>query len=142
MRIDIKEFRDLLTEMHLFVRQHDLGEVLGSRYTVVLGNHRFEPDIVFISINNPGKFTELEFIGTPDLVVEILSKTTRDYDLNTKRRIYQQHRIPEIVFIDLPQQHVVIDFLEAGKYRTRRSSRKKIISKVPRGFEFGGYWSP
>ncbi|RMH81607.1 MAG: Uma2 family endonuclease, partial [Calditrichaeota bacterium] len=89
-------FGELHHNLYTVVNQKQLGEVLGSRATVVLGEHRLEPDIVFIGKENPGKFTEMEFSGVPDAVIEIVSKTTREYDLKTKREIYRRHGVKEI----------------------------------------------
>ena len=87
-------FRDLLTQLHNYVTENNSGEVLGSRFTIAFDNDfRFEPDIVFISKDNKGIFTESEFSGIPDLVIEIMSKTSKNYDLKTKREIYRQYRV-------------------------------------------------
>ena len=38
--------------------------------------------------------------GTPELIVEILSPATRDYDLGEKRRAYADAGVPELWFVD------------------------------------------
>jgi Uma2 family endonuclease len=94
-----------------------MGEVLGSRFTIAFDNDfRFEPDIVFISKDNKGIFREYEFSGIPDLVIEIMSKTSKNYDLKTKREIYRQYKVKEIYFVDYSEKDVVIDILEGDKY--------------------------
>lgn len=130
-----RAFRDLLTEMHLFTRDKNLGEVLGSKVTIVLGGHRFEPDIIFIAKNNPGKFSEIEFSGAPDLVVEITSKSTKAYDLKIKREIYRQHKIKEIYFIDYLAKTLLIDVLEGDEYVERRLSEGEFASRALEGFK-------
>lgn len=110
-------FRNILTQFHNHVIKSDVGEVLGSRFTIAFGNDfRFEPDIVFISKDNKGIFTEYEFSGIPDLVIEIMSKTSKNYDLKTKREIYRQYKVKEIYFVDYREKVVIIDFLKEGKY--------------------------
>lgn len=110
-------FRNTLTQFHNHVINNDVGEVLGSRFTIAFDNDfRFEPDIVFISKDNKGIFTEYEFSGTPDLVVEIMSKTSKNYDLKTKREVYRQYKVKEIYFVDYREKVVIIDFLKEDKY--------------------------
>lgn len=130
-----RAFRDLFTEMHLFTKDKNSGEVLGSKVTVVLGNHRFEPDIIFIAKNNPGKFSEIEFLGVPDLVVEIISQGTRAYDLKIKREIYQQHKIKEIYFIDYLNKALLIDVLESDHYVQHRLNEGAFESRALEGFK-------
>jgi hypothetical protein len=58
------------------------------------------------------KDTYLE--GLCNLVVEILSKTTRNYDLNEKRRVYRNHAIPEIWFVDPDTNMLIVDVLTSS----------------------------
>jgi len=110
-------FRYLLTQLHNYVTENNSGEVLGSRFTIAFGrDFRFEPDIVFISKGNKGILSEYEFSGTPDLIIEIMSKTSRSYDLQTKRDIYKQYKVKEIYFVDYIKKEVIIDILEGNKY--------------------------
>jgi Uma2 family endonuclease len=110
-------FIDLVSKMHFHVREKQLGKVLGSNALIVLDDkYRFEPDIVFISSENAGIFTEFEFVGVPDMVVEILSKSTRNYDLYQKRAIYKQYQVKEIIFIDQLSGVKIIDSLDNETY--------------------------
>jgi len=43
---------------------------------------------------------EKQLEGAADMVVEILSEWSRDYELREKRQVYQEARIGEIWFID------------------------------------------
>ncbi len=132
-------FMDLATKLKNRVDKKKTGKVFGSRLTVVLGEHRFEPDIVFIAADNPGQFTELEFIGAPDMIIEIVSKTSRDYDLKTKREIYQQFRVKEIYFVDYTTGVVIADYLTEKGYTSHKIKKGVIASKVVEGFEVECY---
>lgn len=127
-------FGEIYVPMRLFVKEKNLGKVLGSRLTIVLGERRFEPDIVFISTDNPGEFGEVEFSGVPDLVVEIVSKTTRQYDLKIKREIYREHKIQEIYFIDYLNKTLIVDVLQDDEYVTHTLSAGEFPSAVLKGF--------
>ena len=110
-------FRNISTQFHNYVIKNNFGEVLGSRFTIAFDkDFRFEPDVVFISKDNKGIFAEYEFSGIPDLVIEIMSKTSKNYDLKTKREIYRQYKVKEIYFIDYIEKEVIIDILEEDKY--------------------------
>ncbi len=77
--------------MHGYVEQRQLGKVLGSRATMHLAHCRkFEPDILFVRKERLELLKEKELEGAVDMVVEILSEWTRDYDLREKRQVYQE----------------------------------------------------
>ncbi|MCK6621330.1 MAG: Uma2 family endonuclease [Calditrichaceae bacterium] len=127
-------FRQIFRSLCDFVEEKGLGEVLGSQLTIVLGKRRFAPDIVFISKNNPGKFGEVEFIGAPELVVEIVSKTTRPYDLKIKREIYREYKIREIYFIDYLNKTLIVDVLQGDGYVTHTLKEGQFASVLLKGF--------
>lgn len=127
-------FRQVFRSLCDFVEVKDLGEVLGSQLTIALGKRRFAPDIIFISKENPGKFSEVEFFGAPDLIVEIISKTTRPYDLKIKREIYREYQIKEIYFIDYLNKKLIVDALQGGQYVSHTLSAGEFASAVLKGF--------
>ena len=56
--------------------------MLGSRATMHLARCRkFKPDILFVKSENPGRVKENQVEGPADMVVEIVSESTRDCDL-------------------------------------------------------------
>ncbi len=57
-------------------------------------------------------------VGVPDLVIEILSPSTRRIDLVDKRQLYRQYGVPELYFIDYVNDQVVVDCLKDGEYET------------------------
>ncbi|HDM77171.1 MAG TPA: Uma2 family endonuclease [Deltaproteobacteria bacterium] len=78
-----------------------LGKVLGSRATIHLAYCcMFEPDILFVRKERLEMLKEKQLEGAADMVVEILSEWSRDYELREKRQVYQEARIGEIWFID------------------------------------------
>ena len=112
-------FMKLATTLNGLVEKNNLGEVYGSRFPVAIEpEYHPEPDIFFVSKNNPGKFKETCFEGIPDLIIEILSKSTRKHDLETKRTLYQKHLIPEIWFIDYLNKKIIVDYLKNSSYES------------------------
>jgi Uma2 family endonuclease len=130
-------FGNVYTEMRLHVRRNSLGTVLGSRSLVVFSPiHKFEPDVMFIAAHNGGTWLKgnREFHGVPEVVVEILSKSTRHYDLDTKRPLYRAHGVGEICFVDYERKEIIIDSLEGTAYQTAIVSNGTYTSRMIPGF--------
>lgn len=84
-----------------WVDVHGLGEVYYSPIDVVLSEHNVvQPDILYISRERLGIIKKACIQGAPDLVVEILSPSTLEWDRVTKRRIYGRYGIREYWIAD------------------------------------------
>ena len=59
-----------------------------------------QPDLVFIRAGEEPDENAQNFQGVPDLVVEVLSPSTRQYELGTKLGAYLEAGIPEVWFAD------------------------------------------
>lgn len=130
-------FVELITQLNLFVKKDQLGKVFGSRLSVGLSSsYHPEPDIFFVANKNSGKYANDRFNGTPDLVIEIISPSTRKLDLEEKRPLYQNNLVPEIYFIDFDNKVVIIDLLEDGKYASYTLKTGTFTSKVLAGLEW------
>ena len=74
-------FAFLFKLLGLYVEEHDLGEVRGSRTPVeVAADQVYEPDILFIRRDRLDILQRKGVAGAPDLVIEILSAGTAAYD--------------------------------------------------------------
>lgn len=122
-----------------FVEDNDLGEVYHAPYDVRLSKDAdpVEPDILFIAKDHVPQARDSYFAGVPDLVVEILSKSTARTDINVKFSIYEQAGIPEYWIVDPKTQTVRIYTLEDGLYAEWGAyTRDEVItSKVLAGLE-------
>jgi Uma2 family endonuclease len=91
----------LLKVIGLFVDYFRLGEVRGSRTAVrIAARHVYEPDILFVRRDRRHIITNAEVLEAPDLVVEILSPSTADYDRGAKREHYAAAGVRELWLID------------------------------------------
>ena len=91
----------LCTDLENFLRKTSLGMVFSAPCDVVLSDiDVVEPDLLFISTDRKDIITEKNIQGAPDLVVEILSDSTRKTDEITKRKLYEQHDIKEYWIFD------------------------------------------
>ena len=81
--------------------EHGLGEVFVAPFDVLLSDHDIvQPDIVFVSDDRLGIVDEDNCKGAPDLVIEILSSSTRRRDLIEKRKRYEHFGVREYWAVD------------------------------------------
>jgi len=59
-----------------------------------------EPDILFVGGERLSILRERRLEGVADLVVEILSPWTRNYDMQEKRRAYHSAGVEELWFVN------------------------------------------
>jgi Uma2 family endonuclease len=84
-----------------FVRAHRLGKILIAPIDVLFSEHDVvEPDVLYVSSAHKGRVQERYVAGAPDLVVEVLSPSSRGVDKIKKRRLYEAHGVPEYWIVD------------------------------------------
>lgn len=132
-------FAFLLSLLRGFVLPKRLGRVLGSRTPMVFDDdRRFEPDLLFIQTESLHRLGEVELRGPADLVIEILSPATREYDLGEKRRAYAEGGVPEYWMIDLVNPRVLVD-RPAGRRTLEAASGSLSVESIP-GFQLEVGW--
>jgi Uma2 family endonuclease len=75
-----------------------------------------EPDVVLYRVEHLDRVRE-QFAGPPDLVIEILSPSTRSVDLGEKMDEYAQAGIPEYWVVEQDAQNVSVYGSDEGTYR-------------------------
>jgi Uma2 family endonuclease len=68
----------------------------------------FEPDLVYVAPGREEILTERGVEGVPNIVVEVLSPSTKAFDLGTKVRTYREHGVPEVWLVDLESRTVSV----------------------------------
>ena len=77
------------------------GRVFLSPFDVVFSFHDVvEPDLVFVAPDQLDILTARNIQGTPALVIEILSPSTRTRDQEVKRRLYERAGVREYWLVD------------------------------------------
>ena len=66
----------------------------------------FEPDVVVLAADHVDRLDDRGVDGSPDLVVEVSSPSTRRTDLVRKRRVYEREGVGEFWFVDLEADQV------------------------------------
>ncbi len=89
--------------LRAFAKQTKSGKMYHAPLDVVLDdNNAYHPDVIFIKKD---RFFILDIkeqivIGAPDLVVEILSKSTAAYDKGIKKEVYEKNGVREYWLVD------------------------------------------
>ena len=84
-----------------FLRTHPVGKIYIAPLDTFLSDlNVYQPDLLFVAKENLGIIEEHGIEGAPDLVVEILSKTSGKYDLGPKRSVYARTGVAELWIID------------------------------------------
>ncbi|HVR97759.1 MAG TPA: Uma2 family endonuclease [Thermoanaerobaculia bacterium] len=97
-----------------FIRGRQLGKLYYAPVDILLAEHNIlQPDLVFISNERLRIIGEDNVEGAPDLVIEILSDSTRRRDEGAKRRLYERYGVLEYWLID-PKRRAVSVLRRAG----------------------------
>jgi len=98
---------DLYSEVRIFVKENDLGNILYAPCDVHLDNENVvQPDILFISKERLDIIGEKNIQGAPDLVIEIISESTAYRDLVQKKKLYARFGVKEY-WIVIPEESSV-----------------------------------
>ncbi len=77
------------------------GRIFLAPLDVVLSFHDVvEPDLLFVAADQKAILTEKNVQGPPALVIEVLSKSTRKRDAQTKRRLFERTGVREYWLVD------------------------------------------
>lgn len=115
------------------VREYRLGYVFTAPCDVLLSDISVvEPDLIFVSRENRRVLLPKHIRGAPDLVVEVLSPSTAQVDLNAKKQLYARHGIPNYWRLDPDTYQFVAEVLENGTYRqVALAHGNEIVSAPP-----------
>jgi Uma2 family endonuclease len=96
---------ELISHMTPFVRRHGLGWLYPAPADVLLSEHdTVQPDLLFVSKARAHILTEKNVQGAPDLVIEVLSPSTRRRDEGLKLERYEILGVQEYWVVD-PKRH-------------------------------------
>ena len=87
----------------------DRGGLFVSPFDVVFSFHDVvEPDLVFVAPDQFDILTDQNIQGTPALVIEVLSPSTRKRDREVKRRLYDRAGVREYWLVDPDMSAVTV----------------------------------
>jgi len=129
---------NLVFIINKYVREKRLGEVLVAPTDVVLSEDTVvQPDILFISKERLDIIKEAAIMGSPDLIVEIVSPSSASYDTVEKRDIYEEYGVKEYWLVFPQEKAIEVLTLESNIYREFCKGRKTgvVMSKIIAGLE-------
>jgi Uma2 family endonuclease len=130
---------ELYLVLHHHLTSRKLGKVFLSPVDVVLDAHNtVQPDLVVILTANLGIIQHRAIIGTPDLLVELVSPSSVRRDRYDKRALYARFGVKEYWIGDLANHTIEILTLKAGQYELHSSAQEqgKVTSLLLAGLEF------
>lgn len=127
--------QEILNEINvgiaIFLRTNQLGKVLIAPLDVQFSMENIlQPDIIFIKNENLNKLKSKRLSGAPDLVIEILSPSTSQFDYVEKKIIYERSGVQEYFIVEPDSKSVDSFFLKNGKYEEQKSVTGRINSKL------------
>ncbi len=87
-----------------------------------------QPDLCVVC--DPEKIDEKGCIGAPDLIVEIISPGNSKKEMRNKFQLYEEVGVQEYWIIHPSEEHILVNVLEDGKYRTLRPVVDDYITSV------------
>ena len=107
---------NIILELGVYIKESHVGEVY-QEVDVLLGDNVVAPDIVFISQDRINIIGEKNVQGAPDLVIEVLSPSTRAYDKKKKGALYCRYGVKEYWLVEPDSNLVEIFYLEEKSWR-------------------------
>ena len=96
----------LLVALNNYLEQHKVGLVLQSPADISWSDDTLVQPDLFVADLEEVRTLDWSEVQTLQLVIEVLSPTTSRYDRFTKRRLYQEQKIPYYWIVD-PDRRVV-----------------------------------
>ena len=108
----------LYTIIGMYLHNNKLGYIFTDSLDVHLPDgNLFKPDLIVIKKENAAIINWQSGIrGVPDMVVEVLSRSTRKKDLTIKKDIYESNGVKEYWIIDPSSKTVDVYILRDGKF--------------------------
>lgn len=127
----------IFTLLNAYSATHNLGRVGIEKLLIALTRNDYEPDICFFKKEKSGQFTDDQMkFPAPDLIVEVLSKSTEEIDRGIKYLDYEAHGIGEYWIVDAEKQVVEQYVLVDGAYTLKhKSGDGHLKSESVEGFE-------
>jgi Uma2 family endonuclease len=89
-----KLMSELFGLIWLFLKTHPIATVFFAPTEVMFDEFdSVEPDIFVVLKDSRAEITEKRVVGAPDWIIEVLSPSNSDYDLEIKRKLYRNHGV-------------------------------------------------
>lgn len=124
--------QDVILEIAAYLREQikltHLGRLFVAPFDVVLSPQNvFQPDVLVVLNAHLERIQRKCVIGAPDLVIEVVSPSSKLYDRVNKHTAYEQAGIPEYWLVYPRQQSIELFVLEGARYRSLGSFKGEQI---------------
>ena len=103
--------------LYNYIKKLALGEVFNAPIDLILDDKIVvQPDLVFISKEKANIIKKRGIFGVPDLIVEIISKSSIKMDRQEKFKLYEKYGVKEYWIADPNNKTIECFFLENSKY--------------------------
>lgn len=128
--------------MGFYSADRNLGEVFHATAALVQldVDLRVGPDVFFIPTGQLTGPLPKVYPGVPELVVEVLSPSNRDEDLQEKRPAYRKAGVKELWIVDDENHELLIDRKRRRRYTEETFSSGVARSDVLNGFAIDVSW--
>lgn len=114
-----------------FAAENNIGVAVVSPVDVYFDNNNIlQPDIVFLTNRSLKLVTAGKIMGTPELIVEILSPGNEKHDLEKKKFIYEKFGVKEYFIINPASKVVITYYLVKNKFIRQLSLKGKLNSNL------------
>lgn len=123
---------DLEVKLRQYVRANKLGEMFHEPGGVYFEGrkHAVMPDIFFLSRERSHLVKPKGLFGAPDLVIEVLSPGTRQYNFTTKKDLYEKYGVKEYWLVDPISKEAYGFLLRDNKYHNPLILKGKINIRI------------
>ncbi len=95
---------ELAMIINTFLKTHPMGKLYIAPTDVELDDKNiYQPDLLFVSHERSSILKGKRVVGSPDLIIEVLSEGTKRLDIGVKYKVYEQSGILEYWIVD-PQK--------------------------------------
>ena len=125
----------------LYLEKNNAGKIYGSRFVMKLSKKwNPEPDLFIVLPNNYSNIKYNYYEGPADLVIEILSKSTRELDLEKKLPEFLRVGVKEVWIIDSQNKELSIFHKNDNQVYKNYKSDEIVKSQVLPKFKFKIKW--
>ncbi len=100
-----------------FIKENKLGEVYAAPIDVKFSeDDGYQPDLIFLSIQDLPKKTKNYVYGAPSLIIEILSPDSGKSDYGWKKNLAEKYKVAEYWIVDPGNKIIELFRLQKDKY--------------------------
>jgi Uma2 family endonuclease len=118
-------------EISIFLRKNPIGKIIISPIDVHFSEENIlQPDLLFVKKENLKIIRSKGLFGAPDLVIEISSPSTSQFDFEEKKSVYERFGVEEYFIIDPNTKSVHSFFIKDNKYEEQKNLSGKLNSRI------------